>query len=166
MGSFCILFRKLVDSLVTLECWIGVLLFSVTGIIMVMQILMRRVFNLPFIWAEDLTVFFFVWMSFLGAAVLYHRKIILSIDSLVTFFSQRVQKGIEILVDIVLFISLIYLTKLSYEFFNLQKNLGHKLGGATGIPSYVMTFAVLVGMATMFFSTALSLMKHCVRSKD
>jgi len=166
MDSIYSTFKKLVDSLVTLEGWIGIILFSLTGIIMTSQIFMRRVLNLPFIWAEDLTVFLFVWMAFLGAAVLYHRKTILSIDSLVNFFGQRVQRVIGVVVDILLFISLFYLTKLSYDFFSLQKNLGHKLGGATGIPSYMMTLAVIVGIATMFFSTVVSLLKYCVRSKN
>ena len=158
--------KKLVDLLVTLECWAGIVLFGLTGIIMASQIFMRRILNLPFIWAEDLTVFFFVWMTFLGAAVLYHRKTILSIDSLVIIFSQRVQRVLGIVVDILLFISLFYITQLAYEFFSLQKNLGHKLGGATGIQSYMMTLAVIIGMATMFFSTGVSLLNHCIRSKD
>jgi TRAP-type C4-dicarboxylate transport system permease small subunit len=166
MDTLCITAKKLVDSLVTLESWVGIMLFAVTGIIMTSQIFMRRVLNLPFIWAEDLTVFLFVWMTFLGAAVLYHRKTILSIDSLVTVFSQRVQRSLGIVVDILLFVSLFYLTKLSYDFFGLQKNLGHKLGGATGMPSYMMTLAVIVGMATMFISTLVSLLNHCVQSKN
>jgi len=166
MDTLCITIKRVVDSLVTLESWIGIILFAVTGIIMSLQIFMRRVLNLPFIWAEDLTVFLFVWVTFLGAAVLYHRKTILSIESLVTVFSQRVQRLLGIVVDILLFVSLFYLAKLSCDFFGLQKNLGHKLGGATGLPSYMMTLAVIVGMATMFISTLVSLMNHCVQSKN
>ena len=166
MSSFNTSFKKLVDLVVTVECWTGIVLFGLTGTIMTLQIFMRRVLNLPFIWAEDLTVFLFVWMTFLGAAVLYHRKAILSIDSLVIIFSQRVQRVLGIVVDILLFISLFYITKLAYDFFSLQKNLGHKLGGATGIQSYMMTLAVIIGMATMFFSTGVSLLNHCIRPKD
>jgi len=58
-------FKKVVDLLVKLECWVGIVLFGLTGIIMASQIFMRRILNLPFIWAEDLTVFLFVWMTFL-----------------------------------------------------------------------------------------------------
>jgi len=166
MGTLFLTIKKLIDSLVTFESWIGIILFAVTGIIMTSQIFMRRVLNLPFIWAEDLTVFLFVWMTFLGAAILYHRRIILSIDSLVSTFSQRVERRLGVAVDILLFVSLFYLTKLSYDFFILQKNLGHKLGGATGMPSYMMTLAVIVGMATMFISTLVSLLNHWVQSKN
>jgi len=166
MGTLFLTIKKLIDSLVTFESWIGIILFAVTGIIMTSQIFMRRVLNLPFIWAEDLTVFLFVWMTFLGAAILYHRRIILSIDSLVSTFSQRVERRLGVAVDILLFVSLFYLTKLSYDFFILQKNLGHKLGGATGMPSYMMTLAVIVGMATMFISTLVSLLNHCVPPKN
>ncbi|MBL0290917.1 MAG: hypothetical protein IPQ15_09685 [Betaproteobacteria bacterium] len=42
------------------------------------------------------------------------------------------------------------------------KSLGHKLGGATGLPSYAMTLAVLTSVTTMFVSTVAMLMKHCI----
>ena len=166
MSSFNTSFKKLVDLVVTVECWTGIVLFGLTGTIMTLQIFMRRVLNLPFIWAEDLTVFLFVWMTFLGAAVLYHRKAILSIDSLVVILPENIQRALGILVDILLFISLFYLTKLAFDFFGLQRNLGHKLGGATGIPSSVMTLSVMVGMTTMFFSTGVSLLNHLIRAKN
>lgn len=154
--------RTLVDWLISVECWVAVLMFAATGGVMAVQIFVRRVLNMPFVWAEDLTVFLFVWTTFLGAAVLYDRKAILSIDSLVSYLTPRAQKWLGVVVDLVLFVSLFYLTRLAYEFFSVQKGLGHKLGGATGIPSYVMTLSVMVAMATMFISTAASLMKWCV----
>lgn len=155
-------FRTLVDWIITLECWAAVVLFSLTGVVIAVEIFARRVLNLPFVWAEDVTVFLFVWTAFLGAAVLYDRKAALSVDSLVSRLTPRAQRRLGVVVDLVLFASLFYLTRLSYDFFAIQKGLGHKLGGATGIPSYMMTLAVLVGMTTMFVSTAASLMKHCV----
>ena len=76
-------FRALVDWIITLELRVAVVLFSLTGVVIAAEIFARRVLNLPFVWAEDLTVFLFVWTAFLGAAVLYDRNAALSIDSLV-----------------------------------------------------------------------------------
>lgn len=159
-------FRTLVNGLITLECWIAVVLFGVTGIVMAAQVFVRRVLNRPFIWAEDFTVFLFVWTTFLGAAVLFDRKAILSIDTLVGHLTPAARKRLGVVVDLVLLVSLFYLTRLAYDFASVQKDLGHQLGGATGIPSYVLTLSVMLGMATMFISTTASLWKHMLPGPD
>jgi TRAP-type C4-dicarboxylate transport system permease small subunit len=162
MRAACGGFRTLVDWLVAVECWVAIGLFTITGVVMAAQIFVRRVLNLPFIWAEDLTVFLFVWITFLGAAVLYHRKAILAIDTVVAHASPRVQRALGVAVDVLVLGSLLYVTWLAWSFFGAQRGLGHKLGGATGIPSYAMTLSVVVGMATMLVSTAASLMQSCL----
>ena len=154
--------HPLVGRVVAVELWIAVFLFASTGVLIAVQIVARRVFNLPFVWAEDLTVFLFVWTSFLGAAVLYDRRAALSIDTFTSRLTPRAQARLAIVVDVVLFVALLYLSRLAYDFFVIQKDLGHKLGGATGLPSYAMTMAVLIAMATMFASTAAMLMGHCI----
>ncbi len=154
--------RAIVDRIVAVELWVAVVLFGLTGIVIAVEIVARRVFGLPFVWAEDLTVFLFVWTAFLGAAVLYDRREALSIDTLTSRLTPRVQAHLGIVVDVLLFVSLLYLARLSYDFFAVQKSLGHKLGGATGLPSYAMTLAVLTSVATMFVSTVTMLMKHCI----
>jgi C4-dicarboxylate transporter DctM subunit len=159
-------FRMLVNRLITLECWIAVVLFGVTGIVMVAQVFVRHVLNLPFIWAEDLTVFLFVWTTFLGAAVLFDRKALLSIDTLVGHLTPVARKRLSVVVDLVLLVSLFYFTWLAYDFAVVQKELGNQLGGATGIPSYVLTLSVMLGMATMFLSTTASLLKRLLPASD
>ena len=154
--------RAIVDRVVAVELWVAVALFALTGIVIAIQVVARRVFNLPFGWAEDLSVFLFVWTSFLGAAVLYDRREALSIDTLTSRLGPRTQAGLVIVVDVLLFAFLAYLGRLSYDFFVVQKSLGHKLGGATGLPSYAMTLAVVTCMATMFVSTVTMLLKHCI----
>jgi len=94
--------------------------------------------------------------------VLYHRREAMSIDTLTSRLSERTQARLVVVVDVVLFVALLYLARLSYDFFSVQRNLGHKLGGATGLPSYAMTLAVLTGMTTMLVSTVTMLMKHCI----
>lgn len=159
-------FRKLVDGLIRLECRIATFLFGVTGIVMAAQIFMRKVLNRPFVWAEDLVVFLFVWTTFLGAAVLYDRKALLSIDTLVGRLTPVARKRLAVVVDLLLLVSLFHLTRVAYDFASVQKELGHRLGGATGIPSFVLTLSVMLGMATMFLSTMASLSKHALSEPD
>lgn len=153
--------RAILDRVVAVELWVAVTLFGLTGIVIAVEVVARRVFDLPFVWAEDLTVFLFVWTSFLGAAVLYDRRQALAIDTLTSRLGPRTQAALVVAVDLLLFVLLAYLARLAYDFFAVQKNLGHKLGGATGLPSYAMTLAVLTSVTTMFASTVAMLVKHC-----
>ena len=157
--------RSILDRVIAVELWVAVALFGLTGVVIAVEIVARRVFDLPFVWAEDLTVFLFVWTSFLGAAVLHDRREALSIDTLTSRLGPRTQAGLVVVVDVLLFVLLLYLARLAYDFFAVQKNLGHKLGGATGLPSYAMTLAVLTSVTTMFVSTAAMLVKHCIPAR-
>lgn len=151
--------RVLLDPAIRLQCVVATVLFTLTGVVMATQIVSRMVFGLPLVWAEDITVFMFVWSTFLGAAVLYDRKQALAIDTLTNRFSPETQRRLAFAVDLVLLAALVYMCKLTWDFVSIQRGMGHKLGGATGLPSYVMTVSVLVGFVSMTVSTVASLLK-------
>lgn len=151
--------RAVLDPVVRLEVGAATVLFTLTGLLMATQIVARKVLGLPLVWAEDLTVFMFVWTTFLGAAVLYDRKEALAIDMLVNRFPPGARRRVAIAVDVLLLVALLYLCKLTWDFIAVQRGMGHKLGGATGLPSYVMTLSVLVGFVSMVASTVASLLK-------
>jgi TRAP-type C4-dicarboxylate transport system permease small subunit len=151
--------RALLDPVVRLELGAATVLFALTGVLMGAQIIARMVFGVPIEWAEDLTVFMFVWSTFLGAAALYDRKQALAIDALVNRFSPEAQRRVAFAVDVVLLAALAYFCKLTWDFIAIQRGMGHKLGGATGLPSYVMTLSVLIGFVSMTASTLVSLLK-------
>lgn len=151
--------RAVLDPVIGVQLVAGTVLFTLTGVLMTVQILARKGLDLPIVWAEDLTVFMFVWATFLGAAVLYDRRQALAIDTLVNRFSPRTRARLAHAVDLVLLVALVILCKLSWDFLVIQKGMGHKLGGATGIPSYVLTLSVLIGFVSMTASTLASLLK-------
>lgn len=69
-------------------------LVAITLIICV-QVVLRYIFNLPIVWAEDVSTFLFIWATFLGAAVglkdLRHVKIDTFLDRLPRQLAQVVQ---------------------------------------------------------------------------
>lgn len=158
--------RSFMNPFVGLQLGAATILFTLTGVLMAAQILARKGLGLPIVWAEDLVVFMFVWTTFLGAAVLYDRGEALAIDTLVARLSPRAQKRVAFCVDLLLLAALVYLAKLTWEFLVVQKGMGHKLGGATGIPSYMLTVSVLVGFVSMTGSTLTSLIKHALPARE
>lgn len=151
--------RAFLDPVIRLECVVATVLFTLTAVVMATQIVARMAFGLPIVWAEDSTVFMFVWTTFLGAAVLYDRKEALAIDALTSRFAPGAQRRLAFVVDALLLAALVYFCKLTWDFIAIQRAMGHKLGGATGLPSWLMTLSVMVGFVSMAASTMASLLK-------
>jgi len=151
--------RAFMDRFVALQLVAATVLFTLTGVLMAAQIFARKALGLPIVWAEDLTVFMFVWTTFLGAAVLYDRKESLAIDAVVNRLPLRTKAAVGLAVDLLLLAVLVYLFKLTFDFVGIQRGMGHKLGGATGIPSWVLSVSVFVGFLSMTGSTLASILR-------
>lgn len=130
-------------------CAVAMVVIFVTTLV---QIFMRRVLHSPLVWAEDLTVFLFVWVTFLGAAVLFERKILISIDTVVALLPDRAQKVCQAASNIIILISLGYLLHLSWEFMLRQRALDHNLGGALSVPSWIIMIPVIIAVGGMVWS--------------
>lgn len=138
---------------------------TVTFVVMLVQVFLRRVFNRPIIWAEDLSVFLFIWITFLGAAILFQKKTLSSVNSLVMIFPMTVRTIISAFVDLIVFVASIYLLKLAIDFMKRQQLLGHKLGGALGIPIWIVTLAVISSFALILFFSIISLVQTLLTFK-
>ncbi len=139
LDNICQIIAK-ITSWITTACLTGSIL------VMLMQVVLRRAFNRPIIWAEDLTVFIFVWITFLGAAVLYQRKAMTSVDSLIVCLPKKIRRIACVFVDVVVVATSAYLIKITLDYMQNQMRLGHKLGGALGIPIWVVLLCIIISM--------------------
>ena len=120
------------------------------------QVFMRRFLHSPLEWAEDLAVFLFIWITFLGAAILYEKKILISIDTIVTMLPARAQQVCQTAGNVIVLISLGYLLHLSWQFMLRQRALDHNLGGALSMPSWVVMIPLIISVAAMIVSCLMS----------
>lgn len=138
--------EKFDDIIVKAITIIAAASLSLICIILLLQVFLRRVFNSPIVWAEDLAVFIFIWITFLGAAILFQKKALISVDSFVVLFSEKARLIIDAIVNLIVSITSFYLLKLSIDFMNRQLMLGHNLGGALGIPIWVVTCGMIISI--------------------
>ena len=158
--------EKFNDVIVKAITIIAAACLSMTCIIMLLQVFMRRIFNSPIVWAEDLTVFIFIWITFLGAAILFQKKALSSVDSFVMLFSEKVRLVIETIVDLIVSITSFYLLKLSIDFMNRQRMLGHKLGGALGIPIWIVTCGLIISISLIIIFGIGSIIKKIIIARE
>ena len=64
------------------------------------QVVMRYVFSMSFLWGEELSLFAFIWSVFLGAAVGVRRRIHLGFDFLPELLTGRWADAQRLLIDL------------------------------------------------------------------
>ena len=83
---------KIVLDLLEHICLVGtVLAMGVMTAINIIQIIFRYLFHDEFVWIFPLTMLLFIWMTFLGAYVVYRRKKVI----IVRFFVDRIPVGFQ-----------------------------------------------------------------------
>ncbi|MBS3180093.1 MULTISPECIES: TRAP transporter small permease [unclassified Pseudoclavibacter] len=85
------------------ELWFGriltalvIALFGVLLLLVVWQVFTRLVLNAPSAWTEEAARFTFVWVSFIGIAVVVGQKADVVMDFLVERLPRQLQRGADI----------------------------------------------------------------------
>jgi TRAP-type C4-dicarboxylate transport system permease small subunit len=142
---------------------VSVVSLSVICVTMLLQIFLRRVLRSPLEWAEDLSVFLFIWITFLGAAILFEKRLMISVDTLTSLLPAPVQRVVEAVSDSIILVAVAYLLRLAVQFLVRQKSMGHNLGGALRMPSWVIMIPVIICLASMILSSLVSLLNKLQR---
>ena len=78
------------------------LLFIVTLVLVIVNVLTRYVFRTGIPWAEEMATSCFVWTAFVGSAACYKMRAHVGVDILVNKFPLKAQNVIKIAVDILM----------------------------------------------------------------
>lgn len=75
--------------------WIAVFFFSVIGIVAMLQIIMRYVFNRPFVWSEEFLRLTFVWTCYIGWIIATRNKCHIRITVILSLLPSKGKKIME-----------------------------------------------------------------------
>ncbi|KUK86352.1 MAG: C4-dicarboxylate transport system (Permease small protein) [candidate division TA06 bacterium 34_109] len=92
-----------------LEKIIG-LLTGVMVLLLIAQVATRYIFRGSIYWAGEMSVWVFIWITYLGAALLYKRKNLIIVKLLDFILPEKIKKVLEIFVDVIvaLFLAVIF----------------------------------------------------------
>lgn len=115
------LLKKITPKLVlkNYEEIVASLLFTVTLILVIINVLTRYVFRTGIPWTEEMATSCFVWTAFIGSAACYKRRAHVGVDILVNKLPLSIQNTIKIIVDLFMaflcgymfYLSIIYLMR-------------------------------------------------------
>ena len=129
-----------------LEDLVAAFFISITTILVVINIVLRYVFNSGLVWSEEVATGCFVWSVFIGAVAVFKHRGHVGVDIIVKRMPQGMQKAIGLITDVILvalngymsYLSVIYISK-SYT----------KMTPVLGISSVYISSSVLIAFVLM-----------------
>lgn len=90
-----------------------------------LNVLMRRFFNHPLQWSDEIVTSLFVWTVFIGSAYAHRKHAHLGVDILVNLFPEAIREKVRIVLDILQILVLCMLTYVSGQYvYNLIYSRG------------------------------------------
>lgn len=108
-------------------------------LIVTMQVLTRKLLHFVFFWSEEVTLLLLIWFSFMGIAIGFREKLHLGIDTFTSKWPAPVNRMLDKIIYISIFIFGCYLVYYGWDF---TKIMNESELPATGLPNSIM-YAVM-----------------------
>ena len=92
-------YRKLEDFVTTLSNAVGGIAVFIFVMVIFLQVVLRNLFHLPIVWANDVAVISFVWATFFGAACAVRRRAHYTVEIIPAKYAKT-NKVLDIIGDI------------------------------------------------------------------
>jgi len=140
----------------------AVLCLAIMAAVNMIQIFLRYLFNYTFIWVHPVTMLLFIWMTFLGAFVVYHRKKDIVVTFIVNLLPDTFRKAVEVLtIFLVLFLIAIILAQ-APALIRQQSSTMQIIP----LPRYVQVIPLLIGLLGIFLDSTMDLMSALSRLRS
>lgn len=135
------------DNLEEILC--GFFLIIMVGLVII-NVLLRFLFDYSITWAEEVSTICFVWSVFVGASAVYKHKMDIGIDALILRLPLEAQYYIRLLVSFLLLLINGYIFYMSIVFTSIS---WVKPTAVLGVSSAIFNSALIVGFGMMTFHT-------------
>ena len=78
-------------------------------VIMAAQVVARYVFNNPFVWAEEISTYLFIWIVFLGSGLAFQRRTHIALDYFVRRLPRRIFRWLHLALSLMVLAFLVLL---------------------------------------------------------
>ena len=108
-------------------------------LIVVMQVVTRKLFNFVFFWSEEITLLLLAWFSFMGMAIGFRESLHLAMDTLDAYLPKALITALDKIIEVCVFLFGVYLVIQGSSFTEL---MNESTMPATKLPSSVL-YAVM-----------------------
>ncbi len=101
--------KRILEEIMRVEVLIAACLIISMVAIMILEVIMRYIFNNSIIWVQEFVILLFIWITMLGASAASMSKGHITITTFSQFISGKWKNILEILISLIIFGVLIYL---------------------------------------------------------
>ena len=140
------------------------MLFSI-GAMITYEVVMRKVFNSPTIWVDEITRFVQVWAVYLASAHILKIRGLITVELFSASLSRNMVRILEIfsLLVIAFFSIIAFYYGLGVVLESIE--MGRKTSTMLGVPKWFTESAIPVGFGLLFIQTVVELLK-LLRGED
>lgn len=138
--------KKLSFILNNFEDLVSALFISITTILVVINIILRYIFNSGLVWSEEVATGCFVWSVFIGAVAVFKHRGHVGVDIIVKKMPETMQKAVTLITDIILVALNGYMSYLSVLYISKSYT---KMTPVLGISSVYISASVLIAFVLM-----------------
>lgn len=131
-----------------------VLMMAAMVVIMAAQVVARYIFSNPFVWAEEIATYLFIWIVFLGAGLAFNRRAHIVVDYFARMLPPKVFRGISLVLNLMVVAFLLLLGYQGIGF--VQANWG--------VPAYTTSWVGLSSAYAAVSAGAVLMILGVVRS--
>lgn len=119
---------------------------SVTTVLVIINIILRYIFNSGLVWSEEVATGCFVWSVFIGAVAVFKHRGHVGVDLIVKRLPQAMQSGVRLLTDLILVALNGYMAYLSVLYIQTSYT---KMTPVLGVSSAYISSSVLIAFVLM-----------------
>lgn len=157
--------NKLIHLLSNLDWAVTCIAMAVLIFVTFLGVIMRYFFNSPLVWTEEVQLWCFVWVVFLGGGATFRLGEHVSIDILVDLLPKALQKIVKVVEYVVVIAVLIYYTKYSTVLAQ-QMVRTERLTNILGIPYGLIYGAFPVGCIIMIISYTVTVVQYFLSTNE
>ena len=135
----------------------------VTILLVIVNVITRKLFNYIIIWSEEIATSCFVYSVFIGAAYAYRKHQHVGVDLLVERLPAGARRVVHLITNALLVIINGYITVLSVQF--IQSSWIKRMP-ITKLPSSVVSTALVIGFGLMTIYSLVFFVKDLKRSSS
>lgn len=129
-----------------LDAYIAGAMMIVTIVLVIVNVITRKLFNYIIIWSEEIATSCFVYSVFIGAAYAYRKHQHVGVDLLVERLPAGARRAVHLITSALLVVINGYITMLSVQF--IQSSWIKRMP-ITKLPSSAVSTALVIGFGLM-----------------
>lgn len=128
------------------EAFISGIFLCVTVTVVVINVILRYLFQGGLFWVEEVATACFIWSIFIGAAGAYRYKMHIGIDLITKLFPEKIREIISTIINLIMIVLNTYIVYLSFRFI-IENKL--KRTPVLALPASYVNAAITVGFSLM-----------------